>query len=103
MIIGTVLGIVPYTLLLVGFWPAPGSTASAALFFCFAMIATALGIISLVSATSMIAEIVEAFVGTYRKARRRIVLFGQLAGAEMRYRRGDLSVWPDHRVFAACP
>lgn len=61
MIVGTVLGIVPYTLLLFGFWPAPGSTASAALFFGFAMIATALGIISLVSATSMIAEIVEAF------------------------------------------
>jgi glycoside/pentoside/hexuronide:cation symporter, GPH family len=61
MIIGTVLGIMPYTLLLVGFWPLPGSTASALLFFGFAMIATGLGIISLVSATSMIAEIVEAF------------------------------------------
>ncbi len=61
MIVGTLLGMVPYTLLLTGFWPAPGSTASAALFFGFAMIATALGIISLVSATSMIAEIVEAF------------------------------------------
>ncbi len=61
MIVGTVLGIVPYTLLLLGFWPAPGSTASAALFFGFAMVATGLGIISLVSATSMIAEIVEAF------------------------------------------
>ena len=61
MIIGTLLGIMPYTLLLLGFWPLPGTTASAALFFGFAMIATALGIISLVSATSMIAEIVEAF------------------------------------------
>jgi GPH family glycoside/pentoside/hexuronide:cation symporter len=61
MIVGTVLGMVPYTLLLLGLWPTPGSTASAALFFGFAMIATALGIISLVSATSMIAEIVEAF------------------------------------------
>jgi glycoside/pentoside/hexuronide:cation symporter, GPH family len=62
MIFGTVLGIVPYTLLLTGFWPAaPGSTASATLFFGFAMLATGLGIISLVSATSMIAEIVEAF------------------------------------------
>lgn len=61
MILGTVLGMIPYTLLLVGLWPAPGSTASAALFFAFAMIATGLGIISLVSATSMIAEIVEAF------------------------------------------
>ena len=61
MIVGTVLGMIPYSLLLIGFWPAPGSNASAALFFGFAMIATGLGIISLVSATSMIAEIVEAF------------------------------------------
>ncbi len=61
MILGTVLGMVPYASLLAGVWPVPGSTASAALFFCFAMIATGLGIISLVSATSMIAEIVEAF------------------------------------------
>jgi glycoside/pentoside/hexuronide:cation symporter, GPH family len=61
MIMGTVLGIVPYTLLLIGFWPTPGSALSAGLFFAFAMIATGLGIISLVSATSMIAEIVEAF------------------------------------------
>jgi glycoside/pentoside/hexuronide:cation symporter, GPH family len=61
MIVGTGLGMVPYTLLLTGLWPAPGSMASATLFFGFAMIATGLGIISLVSATSMIAEIVEAF------------------------------------------
>jgi GPH family glycoside/pentoside/hexuronide:cation symporter len=61
MIIGTVLGIVPYSLLLLGFWPTPGTMMSAALFFGFALIATGLGIISLVSATSMIAEIVEAF------------------------------------------
>jgi GPH family glycoside/pentoside/hexuronide:cation symporter len=61
MIVGTVLGMMPYSLLLAGLWPAPGSTASAVLFFGFAMVATALGIIALVSATSMIAEIVEAF------------------------------------------
>ncbi|MGY6636644.1 MAG: MFS transporter [Erythrobacter sp.] len=61
MICGTAMGIVPYTLLLTGFWPTPGTTLSAALFFAFAMIAIGLGIISLVSATSMIAEIVEAF------------------------------------------
>jgi GPH family glycoside/pentoside/hexuronide:cation symporter len=61
MIVGTMLGMVPYTLLLVGLWPQPGSNLSAALFFAFAMIATGLGIISLVSATSMIAEIIEAF------------------------------------------
>jgi len=61
MIVGTVLGIIPYSLLLLGFWPTPGTMMSAALFFGFALIATGLGIISLVSATSMIAEIVEAF------------------------------------------
>jgi len=61
MIIGTVLGIIPYSLLLLGFWPTPGTLISATLFFGFALIATGLGIISLVSATSMIAEIVEAF------------------------------------------
>jgi glycoside/pentoside/hexuronide:cation symporter, GPH family len=61
MILGTAIGIVPYTLLLAGLWPTPGTTLSAVLFFAFAMIAIGLGIISLVSATSMIAEIVEAF------------------------------------------
>ncbi len=61
MILGTALGLVPYTLLFSGLWPAPGSNASAALFYGFALVATGLGIISLVSATSMIAEIVEAF------------------------------------------
>jgi GPH family glycoside/pentoside/hexuronide:cation symporter len=52
---------VPYTLLLAGLWPQPGSNLSAGLFYGFAVLAMALGIISLVSATSMIAEIVEAF------------------------------------------
>jgi glycoside/pentoside/hexuronide:cation symporter, GPH family len=61
MIAGTMLGMVPFALLLAGLWPTPGSTASAATYFGFAWLATALGIISLVSATSMIAEIVEAF------------------------------------------
>ena len=61
MIAGTMLGMVPFVLLLSGLWPAPGSAASAALYYAFALVATGLGIISLVSATSMIAEIVEAF------------------------------------------
>jgi len=61
MMVGTVLGMMPYGLLLTGLWPMPGSAASAVLFFGFVMVATALGIIALVSATSMIAEIVEAF------------------------------------------
>ncbi len=61
MIAGTMLGMVPFVLLLSGLWPVPGSAASAALYYAFALVATGLGIISLVSATSMIAEIVEAF------------------------------------------
>jgi GPH family glycoside/pentoside/hexuronide:cation symporter len=61
MILGTMLGMIPFTLLLTGLWPQPGTTASATLYFAFALLATGLGIISLVSATSMIAEIVEAF------------------------------------------
>jgi GPH family glycoside/pentoside/hexuronide:cation symporter len=61
MIVGTLVGLVPYTLLLAGLWPQPGSNLSAGLFYGFAVLAMALGIISLVSATSMIAEIVEAF------------------------------------------
>ena len=61
MLVGTAVGMIPFVLLLAGLWPQPGSNMSAALFFAFALVATALGILSLVSATSMIAEIVEAF------------------------------------------
>jgi GPH family glycoside/pentoside/hexuronide:cation symporter len=61
MIAGTAIGITPFALLYLGFWPQPGSTASTALFYSFVLFANSLGIISLVSATSMIAEIVEAF------------------------------------------
>ncbi|OBV11665.1 MFS transporter [Erythrobacter dokdonensis] len=61
MIVGTAIGMIPFVLLLAGLWPQPGSNLSAALFYAFALVATALGILSLVSATSMIAEIVEAF------------------------------------------
>jgi GPH family glycoside/pentoside/hexuronide:cation symporter len=61
MIAGTAIGITPFALLYLGVWPQPGSTASTALFYGFVLFANSLGIISLVSATSMIAEIVEAF------------------------------------------
>lgn len=56
-----VIGLMPYGLLLGGWWPQPGSAASTAGFYAFLVIANALGVVSLVSATSMIAEIVEAF------------------------------------------
>lgn len=56
-----VIGIMPYGLLLAGLWPPAGSNASTAGFYAFVFIANALGVVSLVSATSMMAEIVEAF------------------------------------------
>jgi GPH family glycoside/pentoside/hexuronide:cation symporter len=61
MVVGTIVGMTPFGLLLSGLWPAPGSVPSTAMFFAFVLFANSLGIISLVSATSMIAEIVEAF------------------------------------------
>lgn len=61
MVLGTIIGITPFALLLTGFWPTPGSTVSTALFYSFVLFANSLGIISLVSATSMIAEIIESF------------------------------------------
>lgn len=64
-----VIGLVPYVLLLSGAWPEPGSTSSTAGFYGFILFANALGVVSLVSATSMIAEIVEAFEErTHRRA-----------------------------------
>lgn len=56
-----VIGLVPYVLLLSGAWPQPGSTASTTGFYAFVLFANALGVVSLVSATSMMSEIVEAF------------------------------------------
>lgn len=51
----------PYTLFLTGLWPQPGSTASTALYFPFLIVGNCAGIVSMISATSMVAEIVEAF------------------------------------------
>ena len=52
---------VPYTLLLVGLWPESGSTASTAGFMVFMVAANTAGVIASISATSMVAEIVEAY------------------------------------------
>ncbi|TAD78568.1 MAG: sugar transporter, partial [Sphingomonadales bacterium] len=60
-VLAPVIGMVPYALLLAGVWPQPGSNASTAGFYGFLLFANTLGIVSLVSATSMMAEIVEAF------------------------------------------
>ncbi len=60
-IAGAMVGIVPYGLFLGGAWPPAGSYASTLTFFAFLLFANTLGVVSMVSATSMIAEIVEAF------------------------------------------
>ena len=58
--IGSVaLFMVPYTLLLVGMWPQPGSFESTTIYFGFHLVANTLGIVVMISASSMIAEIVE--------------------------------------------
>jgi GPH family glycoside/pentoside/hexuronide:cation symporter len=59
--IAALIGLVPYVLFLSGAWPAPGSYASTLGFYAFLMVANTLAVVSVVSATSMIAEIVEAF------------------------------------------
>ncbi|MBT8427810.1 MAG: MFS transporter [Erythrobacter sp.] len=64
-----VLLAIPYVLLLAGLWPEPGTLPSTVGFFAFLLIANTLGVVMMISATSMIAEIVEAFEErTHRRA-----------------------------------
>jgi len=66
---GAAVGFVPYALFLAGAWPEVGSYASTFGFFACLMFGNTLGVVSMVSATSMIAEIVEAFEErTHRRA-----------------------------------
>lgn len=66
---GAVIGLVPYAFFFAGLWPPAGTYASTFGFFAFLLVANCLGIVSMVSATSMIAEIVEAFEErTHRRA-----------------------------------
>ena len=51
----------PYALLLLGLWPQTGGTASTVTLFAFLIFANTASVIALISATSMVAEIVEAF------------------------------------------
>lgn len=55
------VGFAPYLLFLAGTWPQPGSTSSTALYFPFLILANTAGIVTMISASSMVAEIVEAF------------------------------------------
>jgi len=68
-ILSMVIGLTPYALLLTGFWPEVGTTMSTVLFFAFLLFANTMGVVMMISATSMIAEIVEAFEErTHRRA-----------------------------------
>ncbi|MEW4447341.1 MFS transporter [Qipengyuania sp. JC766] len=60
-ILSMAIGLTPYGLLLVGFWPEPGTLPSTIAFFAFLLLANMFGVVMMISATSMIAEIVEAF------------------------------------------
>lgn len=59
--VAAVVGLVPYLLFLLGAWPTPGTYASSLGYYAFLLVANTLAVVSVVSATSMIAEIVEAF------------------------------------------
>ncbi|GAA4643046.1 MFS transporter [Pontixanthobacter gangjinensis] len=56
-----IIGLIPYGLLLAGFWPEVGGFDSTALLYCFIVLGNMLGIVVMISASSMVAEIVEAF------------------------------------------
>ncbi|MEM7781197.1 MAG: MFS transporter [Pseudomonadota bacterium] len=55
------IGLTPYALMLLGLWPEPGTTLSTYTYFCFLLFGNTFGIIMMVSATSMIAEVIEDF------------------------------------------
>ncbi|MEE4154885.1 MAG: MFS transporter [Erythrobacter sp.] len=55
------LGLAPYGLWMAGLWPQVGTTASTAAYFAFILFANLMGIVMMISATSMIAEVIEAF------------------------------------------
>ncbi len=51
----------PYVLFLTGLWPQTGSVLSTGLFMAFMVAANTAGVVTIISATSMVAEIVEAY------------------------------------------
>jgi GPH family glycoside/pentoside/hexuronide:cation symporter len=60
-IASAVIGMSPYVLWLNGFWPEVGTRASTISYFGFLLFGNLMGIILMISATSMIAEVIEAF------------------------------------------
>lgn len=60
-LVSMAFGLTPYGLFLAGMWPEPGSALSTTLVFAFLVFANLFGIIVMISGSSMIAEIVEAY------------------------------------------
>ena len=60
-IASVVLLCIPYVLFVAGSWPAAGSVSSTVLYYAFLLFANTLGVVVMISASSMVAEIVEAF------------------------------------------
>ncbi|WP_338447424.1 MFS transporter [Pelagerythrobacter marensis] len=60
-ILATVFWLIPYGLRLAGVWPEVGSATSTAMLFAFVLVSNSFTVMVLVSASSMVAEIVEAF------------------------------------------
>jgi glycoside/pentoside/hexuronide:cation symporter, GPH family len=64
-----VISLTPFILLLTGAWPEVGTTASTVGLLVFLLFSNTMGVVTMISATSMIAEIVEAFEErTHRRA-----------------------------------
>lgn len=60
-LIGLAVLATPYILLLTGMWPTTGTVLSTTLFMSFILFANTAAVVSIISATSMVAEIVEAY------------------------------------------
>ncbi len=89
-IVGMAFYCTPYALYQAGAWPDPGSTASTGLLYAF--------LIHLDGRRNR-----RGLRGTHRPARRRHVLCGQLAGAEMRHRWRHPAHQPDRPVDRSRP
>lgn len=61
ILISAGVGVVPYALMMTGVWPTLGSGLSTGLYFAFVIVSMTGGIVTMISASSMVAEIVEAF------------------------------------------
>ncbi|HEU4820459.1 MAG TPA: MFS transporter [Qipengyuania sp.] len=60
-LVAVIIGFLPYLLLLADHWPQPGSDASTFAYYAFVIVSNTAGIVTMISAASMVAEIVEAF------------------------------------------